>query len=50
MTPIADDRDRELVVAITNATTREERRVTVREPAKHSIECYPDIHDRLAEK
>lgn len=45
-----DDRDRDLITTIKNATTREERREAVRELAKRNIERHRDIYDRLAQK
>lgn len=45
-----DDRDRDLIATIKNATTREERREAVRELAKRNIERHRDIYDRLSRK
>lgn len=50
MTTTTEDCDWELVAAIKNAATREERREAVLELAKRNIERHPDISDRLAEK
>lgn len=46
----ADTREEELVEAIKNATTPEERRKAVRELARHNIERNRPVYDRLARK
>ncbi|WP_248910498.1 hypothetical protein [Halocatena marina] len=43
-------RDEELVAAIKDASTPEERRKAVRELAKRNIERHQGVYDRLARK